>query len=177
MSETKLEAMRQGLGEATKDAKLNISSVLSNSTLGEGERYAVALSSAYFIKDLELAAAIIEDAGDKLTPELIEDAKASSSIMAMNTVYYRFRHMVAKESYSQMRAGLRMNRMMKPATSKEVFELCSMSCAALAGCEMCIDSHEETLTKHGVREDQIHDAVRIGAVVNGFSNSVAIDSQ
>ncbi len=174
---SKLESLSESLGEATKDAKLNINSVLSTSTLDEGQRFAVALSSAYFIKDNQVAEAIIDHAGKHLSPELIEDAKASAAVMAMNTVYYRFRHMVGKDSYSKMRVGLRMNKMMKPATSKVIFELCSMSCAALAGCELCIESHEETLLKHEITEEQIHDSVRIGSVVNALSTSLAIDSQ
>lgn len=175
MSESKLESMRESLGEPTSDLKLNISSVLEKGTLDESQRWVVAISSAYFVRDLELANALIEEASDRLNADLIDDAKAAAAIMAMNTVYYRFRHMVGKESYEKMRVGLRMSRLMKPATSKEVFELCSMACAAIAGCEMCIHSHEETLLKHGISEEQIHDSVRIGAVVNGFSTSLAID--
>ena len=91
----------------------------------------------------------------------------------MNTVYYRFRHMIGKDSYQHKPAGLRMNRMMRPATSKALFELCSMACAALAGCEMCLRSHEESLLKEGLSEDQVHESVRIAAVVNGFSVALA----
>jgi alkyl hydroperoxide reductase subunit D len=93
--------------------------------------------------------------------------------MAMNTVYYRFRHMVGKPSYSQRPAALRMTRMARPATSKALFELCAMACAALAGCELCIRSHEESLLKEGLTEEQIHDAVRIAAVVRGFQTALA----
>ena len=88
--------------------------------------------------------------------------------MAMNTVYYRFRHMVGKESYSKMPAGLRMNRMNRPATSIALFELCSIACAALEGCELCIQSHEAKLTAE-LSENHVHEAVRISAVIKGVS--------
>lgn len=156
------------LGDSTKDLRLNISNVLKTSSLDEPQRYTVALSSAYFIHAKELAEAIQTEAASHLSEEAIEDAKAAAAIMAMNTVFYRFRHMVQKETYQQRPAGLRMNRMMRPATSKALFELCSLACAALAGCEMCIRSHEESVLKHGLGEEHVHDTIRIASVVNGF---------
>ena len=48
-----------------------------------------------------------------------------------------------------------------------------MACAALAGCQMCVQSHEASLLKEGLTEDQVHDSVRIAAVVNGFSVALA----
>ncbi len=163
-----LETLKESLGEETKDLRLNLGSVLGGGSLDEKQRYAVALASALFLKSQELAEAILADAGERLDAETIADAKASAAIMAMNTVYYRFRHMIGKESYQHRQAGLRMTRMARPATNKALFELCSMACAALAGCETCIKSHEQSLLKEGLSEDQVHDAVRIAAVVNGF---------
>ena len=101
-------------------------------------------------------------------PEALhEDAKAAAAIMGMNTVYYRFRHMIGKESYEQLPARLRMTRMAKPATDKATFELCAMAVAALAGCEMCIRAHEESLMKEGVTAEGVLDCVRIAAVLAG----------
>jgi alkyl hydroperoxide reductase subunit D len=42
----------------------------------------------------------------------------------------------------------------------------SLACAALAGCEMCLKSHESSLLQLNVSEDACHDAIRIAAVVN-----------
>jgi alkyl hydroperoxide reductase subunit D len=74
--------------------------------------------------------------------------------------------MLGKESYEARSARLRMGRMAQPATSKADFELMSLACAALAGCEVCIRSHEASLLHLGLSEDACHDAVRIAAVVN-----------
>ena len=49
--------------------------------------------------------------------------------MGMNTVYYRFRHLVGKESYAQKPARLRMQGMVKPKTNKALFELVSLAIA------------------------------------------------
>jgi alkyl hydroperoxide reductase subunit D len=168
-----LAELRAGLSEETRDLRLNLESVLRADRLDRTQTYAVALASALFLDGRRLAEAIRDEARDVLTPEVVADAKASAAIMAMNTVYYRFRHMVGKESYQQKPAGLRMNRMVKPATSKALFELCSMACAALAGCEACIQAHEASLLKEGLTEDQVHEAVRIAAVVNGFRIAAA----
>jgi alkyl hydroperoxide reductase subunit D len=168
-----LTDMKATLGEETKDLRLNLDAVLKGQALDASQAATVALTSALFVRDEALAEAILAEAGASLSPEAIADARGAAAIMAMNTVYYRFRHMVGKEVYTQKPAGLRMNRMMRPATSKGLFELCSMACAALAGCEMCIRAHEQSLLKEGLNEDQVHEAVRIGAVVQGFSVALA----
>jgi alkyl hydroperoxide reductase subunit D len=167
-----LESLRQKLGDPTKDLKLNISSVLSSGALDETQRYTVAICSAIFLKDDQLTRVLVAEAGERVTKNQLADAKSAAAIMAMNTVFYRFRHMVGKESYQQIRAGLRMQCIAKPLSSKATFELCSLACAALAGCEMCIQSHEASLIKEGLREDQINDVVRIAAVVSGFQTAL-----
>ncbi|MFO0955999.1 MAG: carboxymuconolactone decarboxylase family protein [Isosphaeraceae bacterium] len=165
---SRLEAMKEALGEESKDLRLNLGSVLQSGSLEPRQRYGIALTSAVFLRSAELAEAILEEGREHLNPETVADARAAAAIMAMNTVYYRFRHMVAKDSYQNRAANLRMTRMARPATSKLDFELFSMACAALAGCEVCIKSHEESLRHVGASEDQIHDSVRIAAVVHGF---------
>lgn len=163
-----LESMKDTLGDECKDLRLNLGSVLSAGSLEPVRRYGVALASAYFLRAEELARAVAEEGRDHLTPEAIDDARSAAALMAMNTVYYRFRHMIGKESYQTRAANLRMTRMARPATSKADFELFSMACAALAGCEVCIKSHEQSLLHEGLTEDQVHDSVRIAAVVHGF---------
>lgn len=165
---SRLDSMKEALGDDSRDLRLNLGNVLQSGSLGPRQRYAVALASAYFLRGEELAVAVLEEGREHLTPETVADARAAAAIMAMNTVYYRFRHMVARETYQQRAANLRMTRMARPATSKLDFELLSMACAALAGCEVCIKSHEESLRREGATEDQIHDAVRIAAVTHGF---------
>jgi alkyl hydroperoxide reductase subunit D len=105
--------------------------------------------------------------------EGVEDAHGAAAIMGMNAVYYRFRHMISKESYSERMAGLRMNRMVNPATSKIQFELCSLACAAIAGCEACLQAHEANLVEEGLTEDQVHDTIRIAAVIQGVAIAIS----
>jgi alkyl hydroperoxide reductase subunit D len=93
--------------------------------------------------------------------------------MAMNNVYYRFRHLVGKQAYQQRPARLRMNRMIKPAGSQLDFELYSLAVSAINGCGTCMESHEKVVTEGGLGEDQVHDAVRIAATVHAAA--VALD--
>lgn len=165
-----IETIREKLPEAAKDLKLNLQAVLRPENLTQEQVWGVALASAWFIGNEEIISALKAEAATLgVTEETIDDAKAAASIMGMNTVYYRFRHLVEKESYNTMPARLRMLRMGQPKTDKATFELMSMACGALAGCGMCIQAHEATLTKHDVSEAAIHDSVRIAAVLQGVA--------
>jgi len=167
-----LDALRETLSEEFKDTKLNLSSVLAGENLGDTQAWGVALAAAWFLRTPTLATALEQDLLAGLgegASAFISDAKAAAGLMAMNTVYYRFRHMIGhasgKESYAARPPRLRMQRMAKPATSAADFELMSLACAALAGCEFCIGNHEAKLVDEGVSEDACHDAVRIAAVI------------
>lgn len=164
-----LDKLREMLPDDLKDIRLNLSSVLFGENLKPSQSLGIALTCGVFLRSDEFVTAVKEDLknslGDDCEP-IISDAKAAGGIMAMNTVYYRFRHMIGKESYSARPARLRMNRMNQPATSKADFELMSLGCAALAGCEMCLKSHESSLLQLNVSEEACHDAIRIAAVVN-----------
>ncbi len=109
-----------------------------------------------------------------MTEELLDDARAAASIMGMNTVYYRFRHLVEKESYNAIPPRLRMMRMSQLKTDKATFELMSMSCAALAGCGMCLKAHDATLLQHGITEAGVNDSIRIAAVLSGVKIALSI---
>jgi alkyl hydroperoxide reductase subunit D len=95
--------------------------------------------------------------------------------MGMNNVFYRFRHKVGKESYGQRPARLRMQRISKPSTTKAEFELLCLAASAINDCEACVRSHEAVVLEAGLTEEQVHDAVRIAAVVHGLS--LALDDR
>jgi len=164
-----LDALRDTLPDELKDIRLNLPAVLSGENLEPRQAFGTALAAAIFTRSPRLADALEADMrgglGDAAAP-VISDAVAAAGLMAMNTVYYRFRHMLGKESYEARSPRLRMSRMAQPATSKADFELMSLGCAALAGCELCIKNHEASLVHLGASEDACHDAVRIAAVIN-----------
>lgn len=161
-----VESLRARLPENARDTKLNLQSVLQGGTLSAAQRWGVAVASAAAARNRELLDAILADARDEAGDAVIDDALASASLMAMNNIYYRFKHMIAKESYEQKPARLRMQRIAKPATNKPDFELFCLAVSAINGCEMCIRSHEAAVVAGGLSEDHVVDAVRIAAVIN-----------
>jgi len=164
-----LEVVRGELADAHRDTRLNLQSVLENNSLTPEQRWGVAVACAFAARNEKLKEAMLHDArlalGEKADP-VLEDARAAASLMAMNNVYYRFRHMVGKESYSTKRAGLRMNRLMQVLTNKVDFELVCLAVSAINGCEQCIQSHEKVVLEGGLSEDQVNDAVRIASVIH-----------
>ncbi|HEX6095689.1 MAG TPA: carboxymuconolactone decarboxylase family protein [Thermoanaerobaculia bacterium] len=169
-----VEGLRSTIPDVAKDIKLNLQSVLQPGALTPAQRWGVAIASAVAARNTALRDALIADAGAEVGAEVIDDAVAAAALMAMNNVYYRFRHLVGKPSYSQMPARLRMQRIVRPMTNKADFELFCLAVSAINGCEMCIRSHEEVVLKGGLSEDQVHDAVRIAATINAAALSLEL---
>ncbi len=169
-----VEELRVAIPEAAKDIKLNLQSVLQPGALTPAQRWGVAIASAVATRNPRLRDAILHDARAEVGADVIEDALAAATLMAMNNVYYRFRHLVGKPSYSQMPARLRMQRIARPATNKPDFELFCLAVSAINNCEMCIRSHEDVVVKGLLSEDQIHDAIRIAATINAAALAIEL---
>jgi alkyl hydroperoxide reductase subunit D len=144
--------------------------------LTEAQRWGVAVASAIAARNPRLREAVLADAGRAAPPEVVEDAKAAAAIMAMNNVYYRFRHMIGKPIYSEKPAGLRMNRLVQPATNKVDFELFSLAVSAINGCEVCIRAHEKAVTDGGLTPDHVNDAVRIAATIQAVAVALEMEA-
>ena len=170
-----LDRIRDALPEAAADLRLNIQSVLGEGTaLTPVQRWGVAIACAHATRDADLVRALAGSARQQGIDEAamdaaLDDARAAAALMGMNNVYYRFRHLVGKESYSQMPARLRMQRIGRTKGPKLDFELFCLAVSAIGNCETCIRSHEEVLRKGDVSESTIHDAVRIAATVHGVA--------
>ena len=162
---SEIEKLRDLLPEAARDIRLNLQTVFQSTTLTPAQMWGVALASAVAARNDDLARAVLADAQVKVDESVIEDARAAAALMAMNNVYYRFRHMIGKESYSTKPARLRMNWIGKPMSNKTDFELFCLAVSAINGCEACVRSHEQVVVAGGLSEDQVHDAVRIAATI------------
>jgi len=161
-----LNALLDRIPEPAKDLRLNLQAVLADGPLTAQQRWGVALASAVAARNAELATVLGEEAKAAAGDALVDDAFAAASLMAMNNVYYRFRHLIGKPSYAALPARLRMNRLVKPATNRTDFELFSLAVSAINGCETCMQSHEKVVTEGGLTEEQVHHAIRIAATVN-----------
>jgi alkyl hydroperoxide reductase subunit D len=163
------------LPEAAKDLKLNLQSVLADGSLAPGQRAAIALACAFASRNAPLRDALREDAAKIVDESWLDDAMAAAALMAMNNVYYRFRHVIGKPSYGAMPAKLRMQRLANPRTSKLDFEFMCLAVSAINACEMCVRSHERSLLELGASEAQVHDAVRIAAAVHAAAVSLELE--
>jgi alkyl hydroperoxide reductase subunit D len=168
-----LEGLREIIPEPARDLRLNLDAVLAESSLGPTQRWGVAAASAIASRNALLRVAVLADARAAVGDAVVEDAVAAAAIMGMNNVLYRFRHLVEKPSYGEMRARLRMNRLVKPAGSKADFELFCLAVSAINGCGTCMQAHEKVAVEGGLTEEQVWDAIRIASVVNGAA--VALD--
>jgi alkyl hydroperoxide reductase subunit D len=169
-----LEQLRGAIPDAAKDIRLNLQAVLRGGSLSEPQRWGVAAAAAVAARHPRLREAVLAAAGTAAGAAVVEDARAAASLMAMNNVYYRFRHMVGKSVYGEKPAGLRMNRLMQPATNRVDFELMSLAVSAINGCETCVRAHEKTVTDGGLTADQVNDAVRIAATI--YAAAVALEA-
>jgi alkyl hydroperoxide reductase subunit D len=167
-----LEDVRNSLPDAAKDIRLNLQSVLTGGALSPAQRWETAVASAIASRSPVLREALLAEARKEVDEAVLEDARAAAALMAMNNVYYRFRHMVGKPSYSEKPARLRMNRLVQVAASKADFELACLAVSAINGCEACVRAHEAAILAAGLTEDHVHDAVRIAATIQAAAVSL-----
>src|SRR5262245_34885126 len=169
---SEIEKLREQLPDAARDIRLNLQAVFQTTTLTPAQMWGAALASAIATRNGELARVIFAEAQKAVDTNVIEDARAAAALMAMNNVYYRFRHLVGKESYSAKPARLRMNWIGKPMSNKTDFELFCLAVSAINGCETCVRAHENVVTSGGLSEDHVHDAVRIAATIQAAAVSL-----
>ncbi len=165
-----LDRLVEGQSNYLRDMRMNVKGFLKSKELNEKEVYLLSLAVAndlnnnvlegiYSQKALQVGASAAE----------VADAIACSSLLTTNNIFYRFRHFMGKESYEQMRAGLRMNIMLNPVLGKEFFELLSLAISAVNGCEACVRAHEASLLQMGTSESRIFEAIKLASVIASLS--------
>jgi lipoyl-dependent peroxiredoxin subunit D len=156
-----------------KDLRVNFKNAMKSSNLDEKETALLGLSVAANATNDVLIGVFTRRAEEHgATAREIGEAIACASLLASNNVFYRFRHFVSKEKYTQMPARIKMNIMMKPVTGKEFFELMSIAISAVNGCEMCVNSHEESLMQLESTEERVFDAIRLASIVTSLAKVV-----
>ena len=166
-----LDALRDALPAYAKDLSLNLSSLASDTTLSDQQKWGTFLASAYATGQPQAVKAV--EAAAELSPEARTAAKAAAAIMGMNNIYYRALHLMRNQEYRTLPARLRMNVMANPGVDKVDFELWAMAVSAINGCGACLDAHEEELRKHGLPAAGVQTALRIASVVHAVSQVLA----
>jgi alkyl hydroperoxide reductase subunit D len=177
-AEAPLERLRGAIPPPARDIGLNLHSVLTGTTLSAAQTWGVALACAFVGPSAALRQGLLEAARGALDADtferVVDDAQAAAALMAMNNVFYRFRHFVKKETYAHRPARLRMARLAQPKTDKATFELLCLAVSAVHGCEVCVSSHEHAVIEGGLTEEHVHDAVRIAATVRGAEVALSL---
>jgi len=164
--------LKDAIPDYAKDIKLNLSALSREKTLTEQQLYGTMLACALAAGEPSVIRHTHEEARSQLDEAAIAAAKTAAAIMAMNNVYYRFVHLASAEDYKQMRAGLRMNAIGNPGIEREDFELFCLAVSAINACGACIDSHDATLRKAGMKPEALQAAVRIAAVVHAVARTM-----
>jgi lipoyl-dependent peroxiredoxin subunit D len=165
-----LDAVIENLPSYAKDLKLNFSTVVRQQTdLTAQQLWGTVVASAVAARNEQLIEAVLQEAANYLSPEALEAAKGAAAIMAMNNVFYRFKHLTSNEKYATMRGGLRMNVMRTHGIDPLDFELWATTVSAINNCAACVDSHEKSLREKGISEEKILAAVRIAAVLQAIA--------
>jgi len=153
-----------------KDLKINVGNVLNNNQyLNRKEALLLALAVAVNEKFTLLQDSITglaKDAG--ATDAELAEIVACTSLMNTNNIFYRFRHFIQKDFYTNQPAGIKMSIMANPVLGKEFFELVSLVVSSINGCEMCVSSHERSVLQHGSSESRVLEAVKLGAIIKGL---------
>src|SRR5271165_3622821 len=171
-----LDTLIESLPQYSKDLKLNFSSVVrQQSELTEQQVWGTVVASAVASRNEQLIAAAVDEAATHLTPEALDAAKAAAAIMAMNNVFYRFKHLTSNEKYLTMRGGLRMNVMRTHGIDPLDFELWATVVSAINNCAACVDAHEKTLHEKGISEEKILATIRVASVLHAVA--VVLDAE
>ena len=123
-SGSRLDRLRDATRRPARDIRLNLQSGSAPGSADAGSTGGGGGGLGGGLANPRLQEAVIGDARRRgWDAAVIDDAVAAATLMAMNNVYYRFRHLVEKPSYTEKPARLRMNRLARPATTKLAFEL------------------------------------------------------
>ncbi|MER7456235.1 carboxymuconolactone decarboxylase family protein [Micromonospora sp. NPDC126480] len=170
-----LDTVKAALPEYAKDIKLNLGSTIGTSTLKPEQAWGTALACAVAARNPLVLREVAEEASAHLAPAAVEAAKGAAAIMAMNNVYYRAKHLIGDEQYQSVPARLRMQIIARPGVDKADFELWCLAVSAITGCGVCLESHEKTLRGAGFSREQVHEGLRIAAVVHAAA--VTLDAE
>ncbi len=170
-----LDALKAQLPDYARDTKLNLGTVLGTSPLTEQQLWGTALACAIAARSPVVLREIAAEAADHLKPEALQAAKGAASIMAMNNIYYRSKHLIGDDAYQSLPARLRMQIIGNPGVDKADFELWCLAVSAITGCGVCLESHEKTLMGAGVGREAVHEALRVAAVIHAAA--VTLDAE
>ena len=157
-----------------KDIKLNYSKVLNENILEKKLLYGIILISSLATKVDLLKEAALEEVKEVIDDDYLNDVYGAYSLMAMNSIYYRFTHLATEFDYSSMPANLRMQFMTRHKMESTDFEMLCLAVAAIIGCGKCINAHDVNLRNNNITSQTIQTVVRVAAIINAISSIIKV---
>jgi alkyl hydroperoxide reductase subunit D len=167
--------LAEAFPDVAKDIRVNLQNVLQPGTLNADQVWGTAIACAHASRNDALKQAIEADAkAAGIGDGVVADARAAAVLMAMNNVFYRFKHVIGKEDYEKRPARLRMQRLAQITSNKADFELFCLAVSAINNCQSCMAAHEAGVLKHGLTEDHVLDSIRIAATIHAAAVASAL---
>ncbi|MCP3800170.1 carboxymuconolactone decarboxylase family protein [Allokutzneria sp. A3M-2-11 16] len=163
-----LEALRAALPGYAEDIEQNLGLMIDGSALSERQLWGTVVAVAAAARNAVVLRELVEEAAAHVPAEVVTAAKAAASIMAMNNVYFRAKHVIGAD----LPARLRMRVVARLGVDKIDFELWCLAVSAINGCEVCVRAHHAALD---VSAEAANDALRIAAIVHAAA--VALDAE
>ena len=168
--------LRERIPDTAKDLRLNLDTIPRIETLTPQQLWGSVLAAALATRQAEVIRAAAEEARRHLQPAVFDAARTAASIMAMNNVFYRTRHLVQDPEFAAVPARLRMQGMQTHGAPSVDFELWSVAVSAINGCGACLQSHVGKLVKeHAVAREAVNDVVRVSAIL--FAIAATLDAE
>jgi alkyl hydroperoxide reductase subunit D len=172
-----LETVKDMLPDYARDLKLNLSGLFNASPLTEQQLWGAVAAVAAASAPSPAVAELDAEAALHLSPEAHASAHAAAAIMAMNNVYYHANHLLVEmgvTSYENVPPRLRMQAISTHSgATKAEFELWCFAVSAVNGCATCLVAHEQELREADMSTEQIHEALRVAAVVKAVCTTLA----
>jgi alkyl hydroperoxide reductase subunit D len=167
------DALKSALPEYAGDLRRNLTALVERSTLTPPQLWGTVLVCAIAARSAHVLREVAPEARAVLTPEGYAEAKATASVMVMNNVFFRTRHLLSDPAYGTLRTGLRTG---PPRGGTGVdrldVELWSLAVSAIGGCPDCLDAHEGRLRAAGVPRETVQEAVRIASVIQAVGTTL-----
>ena len=170
-----LEQLLDSVPEYAKDLKLNMGGVMRQTELTEQQAWGTAVACAIAARNPQLRESVLAEAAKHLNEQAMFAAKAAASVMGMNNIFYRFRHLSTNPKYGAMPARLRMQVIAKHGSDPVDFELWCLAVSAMNGCGVCVDSHENVLREKGMNEETVLAAIRIASTIHALAAILGVE--
>lgn len=169
-----IDNLKSGLPEYAKDLKLNLGTLARSTELSEQQLWGTFVATAAATRNGAVFSEIADEAKEHLSDEAFNAALGAATIMAMNNVAYRAKEFLGSD-YTPVKMGLRMNIITNPGVEKADFELWSLAVSTINGCKNCTAAHDKTVRGEGLTKEQVFEAVKIAATMQGVAQAVQIE--